>query len=80
MVVQVSKQRTERLVEWVTGGRYAVAVEIDAVFLPGRSEPFLSPETVRRLEQICKDAQAGDVAALQKAGKVFVHLEETAAK
>src|SRR5262249_53076952 len=71
------QKRTERVTQWITGGPYAVAVEVDAVIYPERpGEPYLAPETVRFLEQLEKLAEAGDVGALQKAGDVFVRLRQ----
>jgi hypothetical protein len=71
------KKRTERITEWVTGGCYAVAVEVEAIFLPDRpTEPYLTPETVRFLEKVEGMALVGDLAALKKIGKVYVQLEQ----
>jgi hypothetical protein len=71
----VNKEKT-RLTEWVAGGRYVVAVEIEATIFPERpGEPFLTPQTVRLLEQVARDARAGNLEALRKVGKVFVQLE-----
>jgi hypothetical protein len=71
----VNKEKT-RLTEWVAGGRYVVAVEIEATIFPERpGEPFLTPQTVRLLEQVARDARAGNLEALRKAGKVFVQVE-----
>ena len=69
-------KNNEVIIEWITGGDYVVAVEIEATFLADRSgEPFLTPQTVRFLEQVAKDARAGNIEALQKAGRVFVQLD-----
>ena len=71
----MNKEKT-RLTEWVAGGRYVVAVEIEATIFPERpGEPFLTPQTVRLLEQVARDARAGNLEALRKVGKVFVQLE-----
>ncbi len=65
-----------KLTEWVAGDRYVVAVEIEATLFPERpGEPFLTPQTVRLLEQVARDARAGNVEALKKVGKVFVQLD-----
>lgn len=73
-------KQTERLTEWVTGGPYAVAVEVEAVLFPNRpGEPYLPPDTVRYLERLAKSAQAGDVEALRRAGTVYVRLDEPTA-
>lgn len=64
------------ITEWITGGPYAVAVEVEAIFFTDRpGEPFLTPQTVRFLEQVARDARAGEVEALKKVGKVFVQLD-----
>jgi len=52
-------------------GRYAVAVEVDAVFYPEDDEAYLSAETCKLLDEIRRRAEAGDVAYLHKVGKVF---------
>ena len=76
MATATQNKETARITEWITGGPYAVAVEIEAQILPDRpGVPFLTPQTVRFLEQISRDASAGNVAALRTAGKVFVLLE-----
>jgi hypothetical protein len=76
MPLQTVKSEKTRLTEWIAGGRYAVAVEIEATIFPERpGEPFLTPQTVRLLEQAARDARAGDVEALRKVGKVFVQLD-----
>ncbi len=65
-----------RITEWITSGPYAVAVEVDATLFPERpGEPYLTPQVVRFLEQVARDARAGNLEALKKAGKVFVQLE-----
>ena len=58
--------------QWVTGGRYAVAVEVDVVIpADDPTEPCLTPATVRHLEWIADRAEAGDLAALGAAGTVY---------
>ena len=55
-------ERTQRIIQWVTGGKYAVAVEVEAVFpADDPSEPCLQPATVRYLEELADRAEAGDV-------------------
>jgi hypothetical protein len=77
MAPQTSTREKSRLTEWVAGGRYVVAVEIEATIFPERpGEPFLTPQTVRFLEQVARDARAGNLEALTKIGKVFVQLNE----
>jgi hypothetical protein len=71
-------RRTKRI-EWVTGGPYAVAVEVEAVYpVDDPTEPCYSPETVRYLEQLEELADRGDVDALRRAGKVYTRLPESA--
>ena len=49
----LNEKHTERIREWVTGGEYVVAVEVEAVIYPERpGEPYLSPETIRHLENL----------------------------
>jgi hypothetical protein len=66
-----------RITEWITSGPYAVAVEVDATLFPDRpGEPYLTPEAVRFLEQVARDARAGNLEALKKVGRVFVQLDQ----
>jgi hypothetical protein len=75
MAPQTSAREKSRRTEWVAGGRYVVAVEIEATIFPERpGEPFLTPQTVRFLEQVARDARSGNLEALTKIGKVFVQL------
>jgi hypothetical protein len=78
MNIEALKQkRTERITEWVRGGGYVVAVEVEAVVYPDRpAERYFSPETVRYLENLGALAEAGDVEALKRAGKVYVQLDQ----
>lgn len=65
--------RKERTTHWVVGGNYAVAVEVEVMYDSGfSSESYLSVETVHRLEELTRLAKAGDVAALEAAGTVYV--------
>lgn len=71
--------RRMKRVEWVTGGLYAVAVEVEAIYpADDATEPCYTPETVRYLEQLEELADRGDVAALRRAGKVYMRLPESA--
>ncbi len=73
----LEKEHRERIIEWVTGGRYAVAVEVEAIIYPDRLDaPYLTPQTVRYLEEVTKLAEAGDLEGLQKAGTVYIRLDE----
>jgi hypothetical protein len=70
-------ERTQRIIQWVTGGKYAVAVEVEAVFpADDPSEPCLTPTTVRFLEDLSDRAEAGDVEALRHAGTVYTRIPE----
>ena len=65
-------RRRERRTRWVQRGQYAVEVEVDVVYPeddPG--EPCLEPVTVRRLDEIARRAERGDLAYLQRVGRVF---------
>ncbi|HUG92469.1 MAG TPA: hypothetical protein VML55_16640 [Planctomycetaceae bacterium] len=75
-----SQSHRQRMIQWVTGGPYAVAVEVEAVFpVDDPSDACLAPETVRYLEQVADWAEAGDLAALMKAGRVYSRMSEPAA-
>ncbi len=66
------KERREKRKRWVQRGQYAVEVEVEVVFpTEDPTEPCLEPATVRRLEQIAKRAEAGDLKFLTKVGRVF---------
>jgi len=66
------KERREKRKRWVQRGQYAVEVEVEVVFpTEDPTEPCLEPATVRRLEQIAKRAEAGDLKFLKKVGRVF---------
>ena len=56
-------------------GRYAVAVEVDALFYPEDDEAHLSAETCKLLDEIRRRAEAGDVDFLRKVGQVFQLVE-----
>lgn len=71
------KDRREKIIEWVVGGPYAVAVEVEVLY-PGDdpSEPCFTPENVRYLEKLQALAEAGDVEALKKVGTVYVRMDD----
>ena len=70
----------QRITQWVTGGPYAAAIEVDAIFpVDDPSEPCLTPETVRFLEQVADWAEGGNVAALMRVGRVYSRMSEPAA-
>ena len=65
-------ERREKRKRWIQRGQYAVEVEIEVVFPDDDpSEPCLEPDTVRWLDEIARKAAEGDVAYLQRAGRVF---------
>jgi len=66
-----------KITEWVSDGPYAVAVEIEAQFLPNQPDvALLAPDTVRFLEKVADDARKGDLEALRKVGKVYVEMHD----
>jgi hypothetical protein len=74
----LKQKHVERVTEWVSAGPYAVAVEVEAVVYPDRLDaPYLTPETVRHLEEVARLAEAGDVEALRRFGTVYVRLGES---
>jgi hypothetical protein len=69
--------RRERRKRWVQRGQYAVEVEVQVVYPEDDpSEPCLEPATVRRLDEIARKAEEGDVEYLQKVGRVFQAVVE----
>lgn len=77
---QTLTPRTEQVVEWVSGGDYAVAVEVEAVFPPDApTEACFRPETIRWLEHLADCAEKGDVASLELAGRVYQKRKRVAA-
>lgn len=78
MAVETTNKQKAKTTEWITGGAYAVAVEVEATyFLDRPGEPFLDPQTVRFLEQVAKDANSGNLEALKKVGTVFVAVDKS---
>jgi hypothetical protein len=68
--------RREKRKRWVHRGRYAVEVEVEVIFpAEDPSEPCLEPATVRKLDEIARRCEAGDVAYLRKVGQVFEAVE-----
>jgi len=64
--------RRETRKRWVQRGQYAVEVEVEVVYPEDDpSEPCLEPATLRRLDEIARKAEEGDVEYLQKVGRVF---------
>ncbi len=62
----------ETRVHWIQRGRLAVMVVVEVVH-PDEdpSEPCLEPDTVRKLDEITRRAEAGDVDYLRTVGRVF---------
>ncbi len=70
------KRPSQKLTQWVRGGNYAIAVEVEAVFpMEDPSVPCLKAETVRYLEKLTERAAAGDLDELRHEGAVYVKLE-----
>lgn len=65
--------RTVRVSRWIHSPRIVVRVEVDAL-IPDEdpSEPCLTPETVRWLDEVQRLADAGDIAALERLGEVYL--------
>lgn len=64
--------RIEKTTEWVSGGDLAVAVEVEVIYPPDAPhEPCYRPQTVNWLEHLRHCAERGDVAELERAGRVY---------
>jgi hypothetical protein len=61
-------ERREMRKRWVQRGRYAVEVVYPA---DDPSAPCLEPATLRRLDEIARRAEQGDLEYLRTAGRVF---------
>jgi hypothetical protein len=73
--------RRETRKRWVQRGQYAVEVEVEVVYPEDdASEPCLQPATVRRLHEIARRAEQGDVAYLRRVGRVFQLLANRQAR
>jgi len=65
-------KRRETRKRWVQRGRFAVEVDIEVVYPDDDpSEPCLEPDAVRKLDEIARRAEQGDVAYLRTVGRVF---------
>lgn len=65
-------ERREKRKRWVQRGRYAVEVEVEVVYpADDPSEACLEPATVRRLDEIARRAEQGDLDYLRTVGRVF---------
>ena len=64
--------RREMRKRWVQRGRFAVEVDVEVIYPEDDpSEPCLEPDAVRRLDEIARRAEQGDLAFLQAVGRVF---------
>ena len=65
-------ERRETRKRRVQRGHFAVEVDVEVVD-PNNdpTEPCLEPEAVRKLDEIARRAEEGDVAYLQTVGRVF---------
>jgi len=62
-----------KLTKWIHGTQCVVRVEVEGIVLESDpADPSLEPDTVRWLDELQRLADAGDVAALSKAGVVYV--------
>jgi hypothetical protein len=65
-------ERRETRKRWVQRGRFAVEVDVEVVYPEDDpSEPCLEPDAVRKLDEIARRAEQGDVAYLRTVGRVF---------
>lgn len=65
-------ERRETRKRWVQRGRFAVEVDIEVVYPDDDpSEVCLEPDAVRKLDEIARRAELGDVAYLRTVGRVF---------
>ncbi len=65
-------ERRETRKRWVQRGRFAVEVEVEVVYPDDDpSEPCLEPDVARKLDEIARRAEQGDLAYLQTVGRVF---------
>jgi hypothetical protein len=72
----VSEQGTvHKIKRVIQRGRYAVALEVDAVFYPEDDEAYLSAETCKLLDEVRRRAEAGDVEFLREVGQIFELVE-----
>ena len=64
--------RREKRKHWIQRGPYAVEVEVEVVYPEDDpSEACLEPATIRWLDEVARKAEEGDIAYLQKAGRLF---------
>lgn len=68
-------ERREKRKRWVQRGQYAVEVEVEVVYPEDDpSEACLEPDTIRRLDEIARRAEQGDLDYLRGVGRVFQAL------
>ena len=60
------------------GDRYVVAIEVEALRLPGDDELSFGPTVWRFLGEARRHVDAGDVEWLRRHGKVYVALDDAA--
>lgn len=76
--MRVPGKRVSRT-RWVRTDRFVVAVEVQAVIPDADpSEPCFEPDVVELLRQVEAHAQSGDIAWLQRHGKVYAAVEPLA--
>jgi hypothetical protein len=64
--------RREMQKRWLQRGRYAVQADVEVIYpADDPSEPCLEPATVRRLDEIARRAEQGDLDYLRTVGRVF---------
>ncbi len=65
-------ERRETKKRWVRRGRFAVEVDVEVAYpYDDPSEPCLEPETVRKLDEIARRVEQGDLTYLRTIGRVF---------
>ena len=65
-------ERREPRKRWVQRGRFAIEVEIEVIYPDDDpTEACLELETVRKLDEVARRAEAGDVGYLRTVGRVF---------
>lgn len=66
-------ERREKRKRWIQRGQYAVEVEVEVVYPDDDpAQPCVEPHTVRWLDEVARRAEAGDVAYLQRVGRLFL--------
>lgn len=65
-------ERRETRKRWVQRGRFAVEVDVEVIYPEDDpSEPCLEPESVRKLDEVARRAEQGDLDYLHSVGRVF---------